>query len=227
MPTEMERARSFKTRKGRLGVVRRAAIETLLPRWSVPAGDGPLDLAQVFGAGRPVVLEIGFGLGASTLAMAEAEPGAGVIAAEVHSAGVATLVQGLEARGLDNVRVLLGDGRQLLEERIPSGSLAGIRAYFPDPWPKARHHKRRLVGPGFAALATDRLAPGGTLHCATDWEPYAQQMLAVLSAAPGLALVPAGGFADRPAWRPVTPYESRGLARGHQVFDLIARRPGP
>jgi len=147
-----------------------------------------------------------------------------VLAADVHTPGVATLLLGLDQAGLTNVRVLVGDGRQLLQHRIAPASLAGVRVYFPDPWPKGRHHKRRLVDPGFAALVADRLAPGGLLHCATDWEPYAQQMISVLSAEPGLELVNDGRF-DRPDWRPVTRYEARGLARGHRVADLFARRP--
>lgn len=203
-----------------MGVTRRAAIDTLLERYAVPAGGDPL---ASFGAGVPVVLEIGFGTGGSTLAMAEADPATGVIAAEVHTPGVASLLSGLAERGLSNVRVLVGDGRSLLEERVAPGSLAGVRVFFPDPWPKAKHHKRRLVDAAFAALVADRLAPGGLLHCATDWEPYAQQMVAVLSAEPGLTLAPDRG---RPEWRPVTRYETRGLALGHRVTDLFARKPG-
>lgn len=212
---------TFKAHRGRMGVTRKAALATLMGRFAVPGGDGPLDLAALFGAGVPVVLEIGFGSGASTLAMAGAEPGAGVLAADVHTPGVAALLMGLEERGLGNVRVLEGDGRELLAERLAPGSLAGIRVYFPDPWPKAKHHKRRLVDAGFAALAADRLAPGGLLHCATDWEPYARQMEAVLAAEPGLELSP---DRSRPPWRPVTRYETRGLALGHAVSDFQARR---
>ena len=200
-----------------MGVVRRAALDTLLTRFALP--DGPLDPAELFGA--PVVLEIGFGTGAATLAMAEADPGTAVIAAEVYPAGAATLLLGLEERGLGNVRVLIGDGRELLRERIPTASLAGVRVFFPDPWPKGRHRKRRLVDADFAALVADRLAPGGLLHCATDWQPYAEQMAEVLAAEPGLVLEERR---DRPEWRPVTRYEERGRALGHEVVDLLARR---
>jgi tRNA (guanine-N7-)-methyltransferase len=218
-----ETLRSYKMRRSRIGATRQVALDTLLARFAVPDGDGLLDLPVLFGADAPVVLEIGFGTGTSTLAMAEAERGTGVIAADVHTPGVATLLLGLEQQGLDNVRVLVGDGLQLLQERIGPASLAGVRVYFPDPWPKARHHKRRLVDAGFAALVADRLAPGGLLHCATDWEPYAEQMLAVLAAEPGLVL--ASEDRERPDWRPVTRYEARGLERGHRVMDLFARRP--
>ncbi|WP_432562124.1 tRNA (guanosine(46)-N7)-methyltransferase TrmB [Kineococcus sp. SYSU DK003] len=212
---------SYKLRRGRMGVVRQEALETHLGRYAVPAGEGPLDLAALFGNDRPVVLEIGSGMGDATLEMAQADPGTNVVAAEVHTPGVARLVQGLAGRGLTNVRILEGDGQHLLAQRIGSGSLAGVRVFFPDPWPKARHHKRRLVAPAFAALVADRLAAGGLLHCATDWEPYAEQMAQVLAAEPRLAL---SADRARPAWRPVTRFEARGLALGHVVNDLQARR---
>ena len=215
--------RSYKMRRSRIGATRQAALDTLLARFAVPDDADLLDLPALFGAGTPVILEIGFGTGTSTLAMAEADPGTGVLAADVHTPGVATLVLGLDQQNLGNVRVLVGDGRQLLQQRIASASLAGVRVYFPDPWPKGRHHKRRLVDAGFAALVADRLAPGGLLHCATDWEPYAQQMIEALGAEPGLVL---DGLRERPDWRPVTRYEARGLDRGHRVTDLFARRPG-
>jgi tRNA (guanine-N7-)-methyltransferase len=217
--------RSYKMRRSRIGATRQVALETLLTRFAVPDGDDLLDLPALFGADAPVVLEIGFGTGTSTLAMAEADPGTCVLAADVHTPGVATLLLGLDRRGLDNVRVLVGDGRHLLQQRIAPASLAGVRVFFPDPWPKGRHHKRRLVDAGFAALVADRLAPGGLLHCATDWEPYARQMIAVLAAEPGLVLAP-DDSRERPDWRPVTRYEARGLDRGHRVVDLFARRPG-
>jgi tRNA (guanine-N7-)-methyltransferase len=215
---------SYKMRRSRIGATRQLALDTLLARFAVPEGNDLLDLTALFGTDAPVVLEIGFGAGTSTVAMAEADPGTCVLAADVHTPGVATLLLGLEQRGLDSVRVLVGDGRQLLEQRIATASLAGVRVYFPDPWPKVRHHKRRLVDAGFAALVADRLAPGGLLHCATDWAPYAEQMIAVLAAEPGLVLS-SDDHRERPDWRPVTRYEARGLARGHRVTDLFARRP--
>nr|WP_269329936.1 tRNA (guanosine(46)-N7)-methyltransferase TrmB [Kineosporia babensis] len=206
-----------------MGSIRRDALETHASRFEVP--EGPLELQTLFGAGVPVVLEIGFGSGSSTLSMAAADPETGVLAADVHTPGVGNLVHQLAENGLENVRVLNGDGEELLRDRVPSGSLAGVRVFFPDPWPKARHHKRRLVTPRFAALVADRLEPGGLLHCATDWEPYAEQMAEVLLAEPGLVLE-GGGAVERPTWRPVTKYEARGLNRGHRVADFLARRLG-
>ena len=212
---------SYKLRRGRMGPVRREAMDAHLARFEVP--DGPLDLPALFGPGVPVVLEIGFGSGSSTISMAAADPATGVLAADVPTPGVGNLVLALAEGGLENVRVLNGDGEELLRSRIPSGSLAGVRVFFPDPWPKARHHKRRLVTPRFAALVADRLAPGGLLHCATDWEPYAEQMTTVLANEPALELE-GGGPVERPAWRPVTRFEARGLANGHRVADFLARR---
>ncbi|GAB6897179.1 tRNA (guanosine(46)-N7)-methyltransferase TrmB [Kineosporia succinea] len=224
-PTPAPAVPTYKLRRGRMGAVRREAMATHLHRFELPAGSEPIDLAGLFGAGTPVVLEIGFGSGDSTTSMAAADPGTGVLAADVHTPGVARLVVALVAAEVENVRVLNGDGEQLLRERIPSGSLAGVRVFFPDPWPKARHHKRRLVTPRFAALVADRLAPGGLLHCATDWEPYAEQMGEVLAAEPAFELE-GGGAVGRPQWRPVTRYEARGLEKGHRVADFLARRRG-
>ncbi|SHN75681.1 tRNA (guanosine(46)-N7)-methyltransferase TrmB [Cryptosporangium aurantiacum] len=218
--------RTYKLRSGRVTPGQRRALGTLADRFAIPAGDAPLDLTELFGRDAPVVLEIGFGMGGTTLEMAQADPRTCLIAADVHVPGVGALLRGVHERGLDNVRVLHGDGAQLLEQRIPPASLAGVRLYFPDPWPKARHHKRRLVDARFAALVADRLVPGGRLHCATDWEPYAEQMVAVLAAEPGLELEH-GGPVERPAWRPETKYETRGRAKGHVVADIFARRPAP
>ncbi|MFB9377279.1 tRNA (guanosine(46)-N7)-methyltransferase TrmB [Kineococcus gynurae] len=225
--TRPEPLRSYKLRTaGRMGPARRGAMENLLDRFTVPDGEGVLDLRTLFGRTIPVVLEIGFGMGTSTLEMAEADPATGVLAADVHTPGVAALLLGVDRAGIDSVRVLHGDGRELLQHRIAPGSLAGVRVFFPDPWPKPRHHKRRLVDAAFVGLVADRLAPGGTLHCATDWEPYARQMAEVMAAEPRLALEGDGPH-PRPDWRPLTPYENRGLARGHVVTDLLARRVDP
>ena len=187
------------------------------------AVDGhPLDLATTFG-GRPVVLEIGFGMGEATAAMAAAAPGAGILAVDVHTPGQGNLLRLMERDGLTNIRVADGDAVVLLRDMLPPASLAGLRVFFPDPWPKTRHHKRRLIQPDFVRLAVSRLAPGALVHCATDWEPYAQQILGVLTASPDLVnLHP--GYAPRPDSRPLTKFERQGLAVGHVVRDLLFRR---
>jgi tRNA (guanine-N7-)-methyltransferase len=178
----------------------------------------------VFG-GRPVVLEIGCGMGEATVAMAAADTDTGVIAAEVHIRGLARLLRAADATGLDNIRTVWADGLAVLAQ-LPASSLAGIRVYFPDPWPKARHHKRRLVQPSFVALAASKLMPGGSLHAATDWSDYAEQMLAAMNQEPLLenASTAADGFLPRPAWRPLTRYEQAGLDKGHEVRDVLFTR---
>jgi tRNA (guanine-N7-)-methyltransferase len=200
----------------------RAAVEALLPRYGVP--DGPLDVATLFG-GRPVVLEIGFGLGHATVEMARADPSTGIVAVDVHTPGVARLLLAIEEHRLDNVRVVHDDAVHLLRERVAESSLAAIRVFFPDPWPKARHHKRRLVRPDLVRLMASRLRPGGVLHCATDWAPYAEQMLEVLGAEPMLRNA-YDGWAPR-LERPMTKFELSGIEQGHEVADLVfVRRTG-
>ncbi len=170
-------------------------------------------------AGRPVVLEIGFGLGHATVEMARAEPGTGIVAVDVHTPGVARLLLEVEQHGLDNVRVVHDDAVELLRERVAESSLAAIRIFFPDPWPKARHHKRRIVRPDLVRLMASRLRPGGVMHCATDWAPYAEVMLEVLTAEPLLR-----NAYDGPAprlERPLTKFERAGIERGHEVTDLV------
>lgn len=226
------RIRSFHPRRGRVTTGQAAALERHWAEWGVDIDGRPLDLPELFkGAdlapGHPVVLEIGFGMGDATAAMAAADPRTGILAADVHTPGQGNLIAIAEAEGLDNVRVANGDAVILLRDMLAPGSLAGLRVYFPDPWPKARHHKRRLIQPEFVALAVSRLRPGATVHCATDWEPYAEQMLDVLSADRHLtnAYPPGSGYAEpRPAFRPMTKFEQQGLAKGHAVHDLIFTR---
>jgi tRNA (guanine-N7-)-methyltransferase len=209
--------RSFVMRRGHLSDAQRDAHASLLPRYAVPEGDVPIDFAALFGRRAPVVLEIGFGMGHTTAEIAAARPDTDFLGIEVYTPGVGSLLRALDARGLANVRVIQRDAVEVLRDRIAPGSLAGVHVYFPDPWPKARHHKRRLIQPPFVAELAARLAPGGYLHCATDWAPYAEQMLEVLSAE---------GFAPRPDWRPLTKFERRGLRLGHGVWDLMfVRRP--
>jgi tRNA (guanine-N7-)-methyltransferase len=188
------------------------ALTRLWPRFGVPA-DGPV---------AADVLEIGSGMGDTTVAMAAADPGHRYVAVEVHTAGVANLLRLLEAAGLGNVRVAHGDALALVRDRLSPASLRAIHVFFPDPWPKARHAKRRLIQEPHVVLLTSRLAPGGVLHCATDDAAYADEMLAVLT---GSTLTNVhSGFAPRPDDRPVTRYERRGLAAGRSSFDLIFRR---
>ncbi|MGB8022665.1 MAG: tRNA (guanosine(46)-N7)-methyltransferase TrmB [Candidatus Nanopelagicales bacterium] len=199
-----------------------SALGRLLPTWGVQAHGAPADLADLFDPPLPVVLEIGPGMGQATLAMARADPATGVVAVDVHTPGIGALLAAVERLGLANVRVCVGDAVDLMD-RLGPGTLAGIRAYFPDPWPKVRHHKRRLIQPAFVRRAAELLAPGGTLHLATDMADYADQMLAVCAAEPLLENI-SEGFLERPAWRPETGYEARGIAAGRPSRDLILRR---
>jgi tRNA (guanine-N7-)-methyltransferase len=218
--------RTFHPRRGRVTVSQSRALEVHGERVLLSVDGRPLDLAGVFGAGVPVVLDIGFGMGEATVAMAAADPVTAVLAVDVHTPGVGRLVAAVAAADLDHVRVMHGDAVVVVRDMLGPGSLAGVRIFFPDPWPKARHHKRRLVQPAFTALVASRLAPGGTVHCATDWLPYAEQMLDVLSQEPLLENV-FDGLAPRPGDRPVTRFERRGLQHGHDVVDLVFRRRLP
>jgi len=202
------------------------ALQRLWAKWGLDIDGRPVDLAELFGAAdRPVVLEIGFGMGEATAQMAAADPGTGILAVDVHTPGQGNLLGLADRNALTNVRVANGDAIILLREMLPADSLAGLRVYFPDPWPKKRHHKRRLIQPEFLDLAATRLKPGALVHCATDWEPYAEQMLEVLSAHPEFGNTrPDGGFAPRPDFRPLTRFEGQGLDKGHVVNDLLFRR---
>jgi tRNA (guanine-N7-)-methyltransferase len=215
--------RTFHARRGRISAAQAEAVRTLLPVHGVP--DGVLDVDALFD-GRPVVVEIGFGLGDATVEMAEADPGTGIVAVDVHTPGVARLLLALEPRGIRNVRVVHGDAVLLLRDQVPPDSLGGVRAFFPDPWPKARHHKRRLIRADLVALIASRLRPEGVLHVATDWAPYAESMREVLDAEPALRSCYAGP-APR-LERPLTKFEVQGLEKGHEVVDLVyARVAGP
>ncbi len=196
-------------------------MRDLMPLYGVPIGPH-VDPATLFDPPLPTVLEIGCGMGAATLVMARSEPERGVLAVDVHTRGIAALLLAIDEEGLPNLRVAHGDAVTLVEA-MPPGSLAGIRVWFPDPWPKARHHKRRLLqGPAVALLAS-RIAVGGTLHVATDWAEYGDEILAALDAEP-LLTNPSCGFAPRPDWRPVTRYEQVGRDAGRTVVDVITVR---
>ncbi len=213
--------RTFHPRRGRLTPAQKERTAALLVRYGIPAA-GTLDLAALF-AQRPTAMEIGFGMGEATYAMAVADPATAILAVDIHTPGVLRLLGAIEAADLTNVRVAHEDALELLRTRVLPGSLDAIRVYFPDPWPKARHHKRRLVQPRVVALLASRLRVGGTLHLATDVPEYAEVMLAVLSAEP-LLHNDHPGPAPRPEHRPLTRYESQGLDREHPVTDLVLRR---
>jgi tRNA (guanine-N7-)-methyltransferase len=225
---ERRPVRSFVLRGGRLTDGQKRALDELWPRWGVESGSGMLDFSTVFGNDRPVILEIGFGNGDATWRMAEAEPQHNFLAVEVHRPGVGRLLLALAERGIGNVRVACADAVTVLRERVPPGSLDGVRIYFPDPWPKKRHHKRRIVQPEFVALLASRMKGGAILHLATDWAPYALHMLEVVRAADEFDnLSPISVSCPRPAWRPSTKYERRGERLGHAVTDLVFRRRSP
>ena len=215
--------RSYVLRGGRMGPGQQRALDELGPRFVLPFQETPLDFEQVFGRRAPVVLEIGFGMGDATARIAAAQPDTGFLGVEVHEAGVGALLRRIGELGLANVRIVRHDAVEVLRHMVAPGALAGVHLFFPDPWPKKRHHKRRLVQPPFVRLLAERLAPGGYVHFATDWQPYAEQMLQVLAAEPALANSVAD-YAPRPDRRPLTKFEARGLGLGHGVWDLVFRR---
>lgn len=210
--------RTFKRRAGRVTSTQEDALARLWPRFGVPADGTRLDLSALFGRTAPVVLEIGFGMGEATAAMAAAQPDLDVLAADVHTPGHGNLLKLVEAAELTNVRLVSGDARILLASMLPPASLLAVRVFFPDPWPKARHVKRRLVSREFADLVAGALVDGGTLHVATDIEAYAEQARAVLGAHPGLQVI------DNPPWRARTKFEHRGLDAGRSAYDVAAVR---
>jgi tRNA (guanine-N7-)-methyltransferase len=217
--------RSYVLRKGRITEGQRRALRELWPRFGVAPGSGPLDFATLFGNDRPVIMEIGFGNGAATWRMARDRADENYLGVEVHRPGVGHLLLKIEEHGLENVRIACEDAVELLRARVPAASLDGVRIFFPDPWHKKRHHKRRLVQAPFVELLATRMKPGAILHIATDWAPYAEQMVAVLAASPAFdTLSPTGEYCPRPEWRPPTRYEQRGERLGHDVFDLVYRR---
>jgi len=215
--------RSFVVRAGRMGTGQMRALETLAPKFVVPYAPTPLDTPALFGRTAPVVFEIGFGMGDATATIAQTLPGTDFIGVEVHTPGVGALLKHIDERGIGNIRIVQHDAVEVLEHMITPGSLAGVHIFFPDPWHKKKHNKRRLIQGPFVNRLITRLAPGGYLHCATDWQPYAEQMLEVLSAEPGLVNT-AEGYAPKPDYRPLTKFENRGLKLGHGVWDLVFRK---
>ncbi|HYC43584.1 MAG TPA: tRNA (guanosine(46)-N7)-methyltransferase TrmB [Noviherbaspirillum sp.] len=218
-PTE-RRIRSFVTRAGRLSTAQAKAIETLGPKFCIPYVKAPCDFSQAFGRAAPTILEIGFGMGDTTAKIAAGMPEKDFIGVEVHTPGVGSLLKLIGEQQLSNLRIIQHDAFEVVTHMIKPDSLAGVHVFFPDPWHKARHNKRRLIQPPFVQLLVSRLAPGGYIHCATDWQDYAEQMLQVLGDEPALRNT-AEGYAPRPDYRPVTKFENRGLKLGHGVWDLV------
>ncbi len=222
-PPPLRAIRSFVLRAGRMGSGQQRALAELGPRYVLPMQKLPLDARSVFGRQAPLVVEVGFGMGQATAQIAAQQPDSDFIGIEVHAPGVGALLQRISEASLVNLRLVQHDAVEVLEHMIAPASLAAVHVFFPDPWHKLKHHKRRLIQPAFVALIAARLAPGGRLHCATDWQPYAEQMLAVLSAEPLLANT-CEGYAPRPTLRPLTKFEQRGLKLGHGVWDLVFTR---
>jgi tRNA (guanine-N7-)-methyltransferase len=223
-PAHPRRIRSFVVRAGRMGTGQVRALQELGPQFVLPFSPGAVDWESVFGRRAPRILEIGFGMGQATAAIAQARPDVDFIGVEVHEPGVGALLKLIGQHDLRNIRILQHDAVEVLEQMVWPAALAGVHIFFPDPWHKKRHHKRRLIQPALVSLLASRLEPGGVLHCATDWAPYAQQMREVLSAEPTLQNT-AGpereGYAQRPDYRPLTKFEQRGLRLGHGVWDLV------
>lgn len=214
------RVRSFVRRPGRLTPGQQRALEDLLPRYGI--GLACEDLRTAFERQAPLVVEIGFGNGQALATMAANEPDKNFVGIEVHEPGVGRLLRSVEGEGLDNVRVAMRDAVEVLREQCLPGSLDEVRIYFPDPWPKKRHHKRRLIQSPFLELLATRMATGGRLHLATDWAPYADWMVEALAEVPVFTLQ-GDPYVGRPSWRPRTHFEQRGQRKGHQIFDIVCR----
>ena len=214
--------KSFVLRQGRVSNAQQRAWDTLFPRYGIPFSEQPLDAPSVFGRSAALILEIGSGMGETSVAIAKARPENDYIAIEVHLPGVGSLLKSIAEAGLTNLRVIRHDAVDVLEKMIPDATLAGLHVFFPDPWPKKRHNKRRIIQPPLAALMARKLSPGGYIHLATDWQAYAEHMLEVLAAEP-LLENSAQDYAPRPAYRPQTKFEVRGLKLGHGVWDLVFR----
>lgn len=215
--------RSFVLRQGRVSVAQQRALDELKPRFGIPYAAKPLDLDAAFGRSAPKILEIGFGMGETSATIAAAHPENDYLALEVHNPGVGSLLKQIGEQELSNIRIIQHDAVEVLRDMIPDASLDGVHIFFPDPWHKARHNKRRLIQSPFIAQLVQKLKSGGYIHAATDWQDYAEQMLAVFSAEPQLHNT-AEDYAPRPDYRPLTKFEQRGLRLGHGVWDLVFRR---
>ena len=215
--------KSYVRRAGRTTTGQAKAFEEFGPRFVLPYAAAPLDATASFGRSAPLVLEIGFGMGEATAHIAGLRPGDNFLCCEVHEPGVGALLKRIGEQGLANIRILQHDAVEVIDHMLAEASLDGVHIFFPDPWHKTRHNKRRLIQPPLVAKLASRLKPGGYIHCATDWQPYAEQMLEVLSAEPLLANT-ASDFAPKPDYRPLTKFENRGLRLGHGVWDLVFAR---
>jgi len=218
--------RSFVIRAGRMTAGQQQALDQLWPKYGLELAAGPLDQRAVFGRQAPLVFEIGFGMGGSLVAMAKAAPEQDFIGVEVHPPGIGNILRLSEAEGVSNLRLYQADATEVLRHCIADGSLQTIQIFFPDPWHKKRHNKRRLVQPPFVEELRAKLAPAGVLHLATDWEPYAQQMLEVLSAAEGFRNCSGAAVWAAEHQRPLTKFEQRGQRLGHGVWDLLFEKTG-
>ncbi|MDI9819257.1 MULTISPECIES: tRNA (guanosine(46)-N7)-methyltransferase TrmB [unclassified Legionella] len=221
----MRTIKSFVLRAGRISNRQQQALDQSLEHYALALNQSPWNFQTIFDRQAETIVEIGFGMGASLLAMAKQYPELNFIGIEVHKAGIGSLAADLHEHGIGNVRIVPHDAVEIFKHHIAENSLAGIQIFFPDPWPKKRHHKRRLIQPAFVNLLCRRLKVGGFIHCATDWQDYADHMLTVLSAEPSLANTQGeGGFSPRPETRPLTKFEQRGTKLGHGVWDLIHKK---
>ncbi|MCK9200839.1 MAG: tRNA (guanosine(46)-N7)-methyltransferase TrmB [Gallionella sp.] len=215
--------RSFVLRQGHLSPAQQRAVDTLMPCYGIPYENKILDLDQAFGRSAPKILEIGFGMGDSTATIAQAHPENDYLCLEVHTPGVGNLLKLIEAQQISNIRIVQHDAVEVLRDMIADASFDGVHIFFPDPWHKARHNKRRLIQSPFIAKLVQKIKPGGYIHAATDWQDYAEQILRVFGEEPLLENT-AAGYAPRPEYRPLTKFEKRGINLGHGVWDLVFRR---
>ncbi|WP_189517003.1 tRNA (guanosine(46)-N7)-methyltransferase TrmB [Kushneria pakistanensis] len=217
--------KSYVVRSGRMTLAQRRGLEVVFPRLGLSLAQGRLDPVALFGRQAPLVVEIGFGMGGSLLEQARANPDTDFIGIEVHPPGVGKLLDEVDKAGLENVRVYREDALKVLDDCLPAGSVDTLQLFFPDPWPKKRHHKRRIVQPAFIERVHRVLKPGGRFHMATDWQPYAEYMVEAMNETPGFTTqAREGDYVPRPDFRPLTKFETRGERLGHGVWDLIYQR---
>ena len=216
--------RSFVRRTGRTTAGQAKAFADVGPQYLLPFAAGSADFTAIFKRSAPTVLEIGFGMGEATAYIAANAPRQNFLCCEVHTPGVGALLKRIEEQGLTNIRILQHDAVEVIDHMLAPGSLDGVQIFFPDPWHKKKHNKRRLIQAPLIAKLAARLKPGGYLHCATDWQPYAEKILEVLSAEPMLANTSPNGFAPKPDYRPLTKFENRGIKLGHGVWDVVFKK---